>query len=69
MGDQMKKKRRKIKNRILKMITLIAVVIWVVSLCCIDSESLVPSVALIVSEIWIYLFVYVNRDMWGEVWQ
>lgn len=52
----------KIKNTILLMITRIAVLVLIISVCCVDSASIVPLITFGVSLGWLVLFVIANDD-------
>lgn len=52
---------KKLKNIILKAITFIAVMVWVVSGCCLDSENWTPFlIGMLVSSLWILVFSIAN---------
>lgn len=53
---------QKIKNAILLTITRIAAVVLIVSICCVDSASIIPIVAFLLSMTWLVLFAYANND-------
>lgn len=57
--------KAKIKNTILKTITIIAAFSFAFSACCFDSESLMPVIACAISATWLVLFIIAN-DMDGE---
>lgn len=57
--------KAKIKNTILKTITIIAAFSFAFSACCFDSESLMPVIACAVSATWLVLFIIAN-DLDGE---
>lgn len=57
--------KAKIKNTILKTITIIAAFSFAFSACCFDSESFVPVIACAVSATWLVLFIIAN-DLDGE---
>ena len=57
--------KAKIKNTILKTITIIAAFSFAFSACCFDSESLTPVIACAVSATWLVLFIIAN-DLDGE---
>lgn len=46
--------------KILKIITAIALVVWVLSVCCIDSDSWIPFITCGVSELWLLLMTIAN---------
>lgn len=50
------------KGIILKAVTTIMLLIAIVSTCALDSESIIPSITLIVSMIWLFLFVLANCE-------
>jgi len=60
-------------NRILKAITIVAVVIGLLSLQCLDSESWIPAIVSIICGAWLILFAVANtehkniqEDIWDE---
>lgn len=63
----MKKKRlmRKVHNMILKMVTYIAISLFIVSACAIDSASIIPIAVLGISLTWIFLFCHANDWFFG----
>ena len=61
----MQKAKRKIKNFILKSITWVASILFLLSACALDSESMIPSIVLLVSMGWLALFIYANSE-WIE---
>ena len=51
------------KNKILKGITGIMAIVFVVSVCLLDSERIeIPLIAIAVSMIWLFLFGLANRE-------
>lgn len=52
----------KVKNEILMMVTRIAALVLVVSVCCLDSASTLPLVAFCASLAWLSLFMIANDD-------
>ena len=54
--------KAKIKNTILKTITIIAAFSFAFSACCFDSESLTPVIACAVSATWLVLFIIANDE-------
>lgn len=66
-----RKRSSKWKNRILKSITLLAVILSCVMAVMIESEFIVIPILLILSLLWIAVFVYVNEDYLakeGSMW-
>lgn len=63
----MKKKRliRKAHDMILKVVTYIAISLFIVSACAIDSSSVIPLAVLGISLTWISLFCYANDLFFG----
>lgn len=57
---QPKPKKRKLKKYILKTITAIMAVICMLSICAVDSESLIPLIAFGISFGWLSLFAWAN---------
>lgn len=58
-----KRKRKKIKNFILKSITWCAGVLFMISVCAADSPSWIPSIVSMVCMAWLALFAYANGMM------
>ena len=54
--------KRRTKNRILKTITVTAVILAVLSACCVDSESNIPIIVLMISAAWLFLFCLANGE-------
>lgn len=51
------------KNLILKTVTWINVVLFLLFACCIDSEgTYVPAIGCLITGAWLALFAYANRD-------
>ena len=46
--------------KVLKVITYIAIVVWLLSVCVIDSNSWIPYITCGVSSLWILLIVVAN---------
>lgn len=53
------------KNKILKGITAVAAVLFLISVCFLDSESNVPCIVCVVCLVWIALFMIANRERLG----
>lgn len=59
-----KRLRKKVKNFLLKSITFIAVIAWIVAGSCLDSECWIPFwIILILASLWITIFAYANGAM------
>lgn len=54
--------KAKIKNTILKTITIIAAFSFAFSACCFDSESLMPVITCATSATWLVLFIIANYE-------
>lgn len=54
------------KNKILKLVTTIAAIIFIVAGCMLDSASYVPYIVCSICLAWICLFIYANRDRLGD---
>lgn len=57
------------KNRILKTITVIMAVLFLLSASAIDSNTYIPHIVCAISEAWIVLFLIANRKVvksWGR---
>lgn len=55
-------KKRNRKNVILKAITTVSAIVFLVSVMSIDSESYIPYYTASISLLWIILFVIANKD-------
>lgn len=55
--------RNKTRNKVLKTITTISVIIFMLSICSVDSGTLIPYITAIISLIWICLFTYANKHL------
>ena len=53
--------KRRIKNTILKTVTAIMAVLFIVSATALDSPSRIPLVVCSIAEAWLLLFMYANR--------
>ena len=62
---KVRKFKRKAHNFILKSITYVAFVLFLLSACAVDSESWIPTIVLFVSMSWLSLFAYANGE-WME---
>lgn len=62
----MAKVRRRIKNAILKTITAIAGLVFILSACALDSDSWLPFIALCISALWLSVFAYANGWLEGR---
>lgn len=56
----MKKKLNKIRVKMLKAMTWLAGILWCLSVCCLDSNTDVPIVAVIISTAWLTLIYAAN---------
>ena len=52
----------KMKNKILKSITYVMAIIFIVSVCLIDSHTWIPYIVCCVCLAWFILFMFVNRE-------
>lgn len=67
----MRKAKEKIKNCILKGTAMLASVTFIMSACCLDSESWLPFILCMVSMTWLAVFAYANglmNDYGDEEW-
>lgn len=55
-------KKKKMKNKILKTITILAGVLMFISICCLDSESWIPAIVLGICMAWLGLFLLANKE-------
>lgn len=62
-----KKRKGKIKNFILKSITLCAGFLFMWAVCAIDSPSWIPTIVCLVCAAWLAIFAYANGMMDGYV--
>lgn len=51
---------RKAKNFVARAITYISGIVFMVSICSVDSESWIPIASLIVSGLWLTFYAYLN---------
>lgn len=54
------------RNKILKAVTTVAAVAFIVSGCCLDSQSWLPHIICGVSLLWLALIVIANREALNE---
>jgi hypothetical protein len=59
-----KKKMRRIKNIILTVQATLNFIVFLISACCLDSESNIPTVVCCITLLWLALFCYANN--WFE---
>ena len=59
--------RQKIKNAILLTLTKIAALALMISVCCVDSESLIPIYVFLASLAWLALFAKANEENAEEI--
>ena len=52
--------KKKIKNAILYTITFTALVLWILSVLALDSETLIPMFTLAISGGWLFAFMWAN---------
>lgn len=55
-----------IKNMILMTITRLSAFVFMIGLCCLDTEAYWPLAACLVSALWIVLFTYANCFYYPE---
>ena len=60
-----KRRKRKAHDMILKVVTYIAISMFIVSACAIDSSSVIPLTVLGISLTWIFLFGFANDWFFG----
>ena len=53
---------KNLKNRILITTTIIISIIFVLSICCLDSETNIPEYIGKISAIYLMLFLYANKE-------
>lgn len=51
---------RKVKNIVIKTITYISGIVFMISVCSVDSESWIPIAPMIVSGLWLTVYAYCN---------
>ena len=49
------------KKAILQILSGIAMIVFLLSCCCLDSETLAPAIALVISGAWLTLIYMANR--------
>lgn len=49
------------KNKILKVTAYTMAFIFIFSACCVDSDSIIPSVLCVISLLWLALFAFANH--------
>lgn len=54
------------RNKILKAVTTVAAIAFIVSGCCLDSQSWLPHIICGVSLLWLALIVIANREALNE---
>lgn len=52
--------KKKVKNAILYTITFTALVLWILSVLALDSETLIPMFTLVMSGGWLFAFMWAN---------
>lgn len=59
----MKRRRRKIKNFVIKTISIIAFITFFISACCLDSDNIkIPLILMGISGTWLFLFIKANEE-------
>lgn len=59
------RRKGRIKNRILKTVTWVAVIVGLYSACAVDSQSWVPVIVCVACLSWIGIFTYANNFFEG----
>lgn len=59
--NTIKKVLHKIRIFIIELITLAALILSFISVCCIDSQSYIPTIIFIISMIWLFIFAWANN--------
>ena len=54
------------KKKVLKAITIIAAIMFTLSICSLDSDSYIPTIIAFVCEGWLALMAYANKDLLGR---
>ncbi len=57
---------RKIRNYILKTFTLIMGIVFMLSICSLDSDSWIPFVAIAISGGWLWLYAWANGYVYND---
>lgn len=57
------KRKSRLKNRIIKTVTFVMAVLFILATTAADSEWIVPKVVMIATEIYLLLFLIANRDI------
>ena len=50
------------KNKVLKAINFIVAIIFLLSICLLDSDTWIPCIVCFVCEIWFAIFVFANKE-------
>lgn len=62
----MQKNKKKTFNKIrvfaLETITVLAIILWNLSICVMDSDTILPAIVLVVTTIWLTLIYVANAD-------
>lgn len=62
----MQKNKKKTFNKIrvfaLETITVLAIILWSLSICAMDSDTILPTIVLVVTTIWLTLIYVANAD-------
>ena len=61
-GNEIQKRKLKLKNKILKSITYVMAFIFIFSVCLLDSHTWIPYIVCCVCLAWFILFMFVNRE-------
>lgn len=57
---------RKMRKKVLKTITIIAAIMFTLSVCTLDSDSCIPIITAFICEGWLALMAYANKDLLGR---
>ena len=60
--SNLKRRVFKMKNKILKAINFIVAIIFLLSICLLDSDTWIPCIVCFVCEIWFAIFVFANKE-------
>ena len=59
--NKIKRVLHKIRIYTIKSITMAAFIIFLVSVCCLDSETYIPTIIMIISFSWLVIFMWANN--------
>ena len=63
-NKKIKKALHKIRVFIIEFITMTALILCFISVCCLDSESYIPAIIFILSIMWLMVFAWANNMLY-----